>query len=462
MIMHYSKYLFITSFLLWCCPLFLSAREVRDTLISTTKDKVFVRYAIVEHDKKVTISFIDVRKQLGRKYQDIYDTPRDLDKIKVLFFDKGGPYKEDFRSDVGTEPLMVPSDEMRYHWSDEGYVWLDNNTIISLDLLAEQSSLSLPVYLTFYEGKHHYKVLTKCGNLNIFITQGKSQGGLQGTMTVVKEKQITTTEEVEVSEDITPTQEASLLVDNIREILGQGDLSVSELEALGRRADKLRDLEIIVSDKTQKKRIQSTLQMYDSRMTIAKQEQDDEDIKNQAELQRKAVEKQAHDDLAYVQERLENVKDLSESDLGDLKSSSNELRRKSHSIDNKTLATEMRETADKCDKEIKKIEDGKKKRNILLIIGGILLGILLFIGNQLFTHFRNIQNLKSMEDAQNKMAKRAANEARLRAQNMARSKVNRINGQIRQKSRDAVRDSVKNGVNNVKKGFGKNTKGLSI
>ena len=202
----------------------------------------------------------------------------------------------------------------------------------------------------------------------------------------------------------------------------------------------------MVSDKSLKNRIQSTLQMYDSRMAAAKQQQDDEDIRNQADLQRRAEEKQAHEDLAYVQERLENVKNLSESDLGDLKSSSNELRRKAHSIDNKTLANEMRETADKCDKEIKKIEDGKKKRNILLIIGGILLGILMFIGNQLFTHFRNLRNLKSMEDAQN----------------MARSKVNRINGQIRQKSRDAVKNGVKNGVNNVKKGIGKNTKGLSI
>lgn len=462
MVKHFSKYLFLTSLLLWCGPLFLSAKEVRDTLISSSKDKVFVRYAIVEHDKKVTISFTDVRKQLGRKYQEIYDTPHELDKIKVLFFDKGGPYKEDFRSDVGTEPLMVPSDEMRYHWSDEGYVWLDNSTVITLDLLAEQSSLSLPVYLTYYEGKHHYKVFTKCGNLNISITQGKSQTGAQGKTTVMKEKQITTTEEVEVSEDITPTQEASLLVDNVQETLGQADLSVSELEALGRRVDRLRDIELMVSDKTLKDRIQSSIQMYDSRMSAAKQQQDDEDIRNQADLQRKAEEKQAHEDLAYVQERLENVKDLSESDLGDLKSSSNELRRKAHSIDNKTLANEMRETADKCDKEIKKIEDGKKKRNILLIIGGILLGILMFIGNQLFTHFRNLRNLKSMEDAQNKMAKRAANEARLRAQNMARSKVNRINGQIRQKSRDAVKNGVKNGVNNVKKGIGKNTKGLSI
>jgi hypothetical protein len=64
-----------------------------------------------------------------------------------------------------------------------------------------------------------------------------------------------------------------------------------------------------------------------------------------------------------------------------------------------------------------------------------------------------------MEDAQNKIAKRAEGEARRRAQSMIRSKTNRLQGQIRQTSRDAVRT----GVNNVAKGIGKNAKkGISI
>lgn len=437
----------------------LSSKEVKDTLLSYSKDKVYVKYNIAENEGKVTISFTDVRKQLGRKYQDIYDTPQDLERIKVLFFEKSGPYKEDFKSDFATEPMIVPSDEIRYHLSDEGYVWLDNRAEISLDLISEQSTLSLPVYIAYYEGKHRYKVFAKCGNLNISLKRGKAQSGQPGKTTelVIKEKQITTTEQVEVSEEITPTQEANYIIEDLDNLLRQ-DPSLSEMENNAYLVQKLQELQYRIPDKNTKSRINEVLRSYNILLDQLKKdiEPDDPNI-----IQRQAEEKQAKEYLAYVQERMENIKDLSESDRGELKSSSNELRRKAYSIENKELAKEMTDTADKCDTEIKKIEDGKKKRNILLIIGGVLLGILMFIGSQLFTHFRNIRNLKSMEDAQNKIAKRAENEARRRAQSLVRSKVSRVQGQVRQKSRDAVRNGVKSGVNNVKS-IGKNTKGLSI
>lgn len=454
----------ISFLLLWGWTTSLSSKEVKDTLLSYSNDKVFVKYNIAENEGKVTISFTEVRKQLGRKYQDIYDTPQKLERIKVLFFEKGGPYKEDFTSDLSTAPMIVPSDEIRYHLSDEGYVWLDNSAELSLELITGQSTLSLPVYLAYYEGKHRYKVFAKCGNLNISLKRGKAQSGQPGKTTelVVKEKQITKTEEVEVSEDITPAQEADLLINNVRETLGQSDLSVSELETLGRRIDRLRDLEILVPDKALQARIQNVLQMYDARKRAAEIEQDDNRKKEGEEAQRQAEEKQAKEDLAYVQERLANVKDLSESDVAELKSSANDLRRKAHSIDNKELAKQMKDTADNCDKEIKKIDDAKKRRNIWMIIGGILLAILMFIGNIFFQQFRQMRNIKSMQDAQDKIAKRAENEARRRAQSLARSKISRVQGQVRQKSRDAVRNGVKSGVNNVKKGIGKNNKGLSI
>lgn len=462
--MRFLQSVSISFLLLWGWTSSLSSKEVKDTLLSYSNDKVFVKYNIAENEGKVTISFTEVRKQLGRKYQDIYDTPQELERLKVLFFEKGGPYKEDFKSEFSTEPLIVPSDEIRYHLSDEGYVWLDNRAELSLEMITDQSALSLPVYLAYYEGKHRYTVFAKCGNLNISLKRGKAQSGQPGKTTelVVKKKQITTAEEVEVSEDITPVQEADLLINNVRETLGQSDLSVSELEALGRRIDRLRDLEILVPDKALQARIQNVLQMYDARKRAAEIEQEDIRKKEGEETQRHAEEKQAKDDLAYVQERLANIKDLSESDVAELKSSANDLRRKAHSIDNKELAKQMKDTADNCDKEIKKIDDAKKRRNIWMIIGGILLAILMFIGNIFFQQFRQMRNIKSMQDAQDKIAKRAENEARRRAQSLARSKISRVQGQVRQKSRDAVRSGVKNGINNVTKGLGKNNKGLSI
>ena len=104
--------------------------------------------------------------------------------------------------------------------------------------------------------------------------------------------------------------------------------------------------------------------------------------------------------------------------------------------------------------EIKKVEEAKKKRNLLMIAGGVLLCIFLFVGNQLSQHIRNMRNIKSMEDTQNKIAKRAEDEALRRAQSTARSKANRVQAQVSQKSHEYIKAN----INSAAKNIGKNTK----
>ena len=426
------------------------AIEVEDTLMSMSKDYVFVRYNIAEHNGKITVSFSEVRKRLGLKYRDKY---RKLNDVCVLFFDRGGDYKDKFKSDIGTEPLKVRSNEIRYIQSDDGYVRLDNRTDISLDLLTDQSTLSLPIYLAHYEGKQHYKVFAKCENLNIRLSKRARKGASGNAMEVVK-REIAVTEEVEVGTDITPAQEAELLIDNVRESLGQDNPSMATLESLGRKIDRLRDLEVVIPDMALKSKINNILQIYDSQKQAAKQQQDDEDKMERQMADQQENEKQAKGDLAYLTERLEHSEEWTEEDLGELKSCSNSLRRKAHSIENPELAQEMKDAADKCDEEIKKVEEAKKKRNLLMIAGGVLLCILLFVGNQLSQHIRNMRNIKSMEDTQNKIAKRAEDEALRRAQSTARSKANRVQAQVSQKSHEYIKAN----INSAAKNIGKNTK----
>ena len=426
------------------------AIEVEDTIMSMSKDYVFVRYNIAEHNGKITVSFSEVRKRLGLKYRDKY---RKLNDVCVLFFDRGGDYKDKFKSDIGTEPLKVRSNEIRYIQSDDGYVRLDNRTDISLDLLTDQSTLSLPIYLAHYEGKQHYKVFAKCENLNIRLSKRARKGASGNAMEVVK-REIAVTEEVEVGTDITPAQEAELLIDNVRESLGQDNPSMATLESLGRKIDRLRDLEVVIPDMALKSKINNILQIYDSQKQAAKQQQDDEDKMERQMADQQENEKQAKGDLAYLTERLEHSEEWTEEDLGELKSCSNSLRRKAHSIENPELAQEMKDAADKCDEEIKKVEEAKKKRNLLMIAGGVLLCILLFVGNQLSQHIRNMRNIKSMEDTQNKIAKRAEDEALRRAQSTARSKANRVQAQVSQKSHEYIKAN----INSAAKNIGKNTK----
>lgn len=441
-------FLFLSIFLMWREG--VSGTEIQDTIVSASKDYVYIGYDVKENNGKVTVSFSEVRKRLGLRNKERYSK---LENVCVLFFDRGGDYKDKFTSDIGTEPLRVISDEFRYFRSEDGYVRLDSRTVLSLELLANQSVLSLPIYLAYYEGKRRYKIFAKCENLNIRLKKRGRGGVVAGTMETVR-KEIPVTEEVEVESDITPKQEAVLLVGNLKEYLGQGELSLAELESLGRRVDRLRDLEVIVTDNEVRDKIKDVLQTFDQKMQVAREQHDSEDKAGMEIASRQEKEQQAKEELAYVRERLEKSREWSEDDLGELKSCSNNLRRKAHSIDNPELAQEMKDTADKCDNEIKRIEEAGKRRSLFMIVGGILLGILFFVGNQLVQHFRNLRNMKSMEDVQNKIAKRAEDEALRRAQNTARSKVNRIQAQVSQKSHDAVKTRVNNTVKNI----GKNTK----
>lgn len=448
--MRSHKILLLIFLLLFCSGSTSFAVEVEDTIMSMSKDYVFVRYNIAEHNGKITVSFSEVRKRLGLKYRDKY---RKLNEVCVLFFDRGGDYKDKFKSDIGTEPLKVRSNEIRYIQSDDGYVRLDNRTDISLDLLTDQSTLSLPIYLAHYEGKQHYKVFAKCENLNIRLSKRARKGASGNAMEVVK-REIPVTEEVEVGTDMPPAQEAELLIKNVKEGLGQDNPSMATLESLGRYIDRLRDLEVVIPDKALKSEINNILQIYDSKKQAAKQQQDDEDKMERQLADQQENEKQAKGDLAYLTERLEHSEEWTEEDLGELKSCSNSLRRKAYSIENPELAQEMKDAADKCDEEIKKVEEAKKKRNLLMIAGGVLLCIFLFVGNQLSQHIRNMRNIKSMEDTQNKIAKRAEDEALRRAQSTARSKANRVQAQVSQKSHEYIKAN----INSAAKNIGKNTK----
>lgn len=448
--MRSHKILLLIFLLLFCSGSTSFAVEVEDTIMSMSKDYVFVRYNIAEHNGKITVSFSEVRKRLGLKYRDKY---RKLNEVCVLFFDRGGDYKDKFKSDIGTEPLKVRSNEIRYIQSDDGYVRLDNRTFISLDLLTDQSTLSLPIYLAHYEGKQHYKVFAKCENLNIRLSKRARKGASGNAMEVVK-REIPVTEEVEVGTDMPPAQQAELLIKNIKEGLGQDNPSMATLESLGRYIDRLRDLEVDIPDKALKSEINNILQIYDSKKQAAKQQQDDEDKMERQMADQQENEKQAKGDLAYLTERLEHSEEWTEEDLGELKSCSNSLRRKAYSIENPELAQEMKDAADKCDEEIKKVEEAKKKRNLLMIAGGVLLCILLFVGNQLSQHIRNMRNIKSMEDTQNKIAKRAEDEALRRAQSTARSKANRVQAQVSQKSHEYIKANINSAARNI----GKNTK----
>ena len=93
-------------------------------------------------------------------------------------------------------------------------------------------------------------------------------------------------------------------------------------------------------------------------------------------------------------------------------------------------------------------KDKERKRNIWMIVGGALLAILLFVGNQVMQSFRNIRTQRSMMQMQQDAAKRAQNMARGKVQNEIRKQTNKVTSQVRKKSQTIIRDTANKAKNN--------------
>lgn len=432
-----------------------SAREVKDTLRSDARDKVFITYDISYQNNDVTITFKSVRKTLA----DDHDSKYDLKDVRVLFFERNGEFTDDkFTGDISTNCLREVKTDWEYERSEQGYVWIEPDTELRLHLHANESILSLPIYMAHYEKKHTYKIIADCGVLKISLKKNSATGSHPLASNGQRTETITTTEEIEVDESLSSAEIAEVLMDRMEDVMRQAP-SLSLISDLKDDYSELRRLEPTITDSRLRDRISSVLQRvrdYEQEFEATNHRNDDAD-KNEQLL------KDGRNNMDYLNDRLDNIDNLSESDLAELKPLANQLRRSSKDIkeigsaEAEQLAGKMVKAADRCDTEMKKIEDAKKKRSLWLIIGGIVLVVLMFVGTQVLQHIRNQRNQKSIKDMQDKITKQAKDETRRRLRNTVRSNMNHAESAIKQKSRNTVRNGLNNGINNIIKKKGGNS-----
>lgn len=424
------------------------SKESTAILQSRDGDKITVRYDVsVNADGAAGISVLNVKKQLGFDNGDKF---RDSERVKVLFFDKSGGHSADkFKSDIATEALLIPSDEISYTRSADGFVWLDELPQLKLRLLSSNSSLSIPVFLAYYEKKHTYKVFASCGYLNIPLSLPANADGNVSPAMVKRKRTLTETEEIEEDSELTDKEIALLLIDRIQSLLTESKEG-SVPEGIDAYAAQLRQLELTIPDRDIKVKIADTFAKIEERKTEAASSASLLRQQEEADAAARTEETEARRNIEYLNERLDNFSDLSDDDVAELKSVANELRRKSHSVSDEALASEMKAAADRCDEEVKKLDDSKKRRNVWMIIGGVIMAILMFVGNHFFQHFRNISNQKGIEEMQTRIMKQAENDAKRRARGLAHNHM----AMARNKARGKVNKSVDKGISKITKGKG--------
>lgn len=384
----------------------LWAKEITDTLESTKRNRVIVTYDITQSNGQFVIKFIDANKKLLEPtYRDKY---KKLDEVAVLFFDKVGSFEDNTKfSGISPEAFMRPPG-IKYKSTGDGYFILNDHPTISLELIStEPAEISIPMYLAHYEGKRHYKIFSRCQDLIVKLSSKRVSGISSGKTSRLTTQTITSQEEVEGM--VTEEDVANHWIDLINELLVMQKEYPFD-EDLQEAKRNLIQSSSRITDSKVSSRIKETLNAYKIK---------EEELKGNAKAAEAAAEKEAERKARLAEKQAQARQD--------------------------SIAAAAQLQAEK-----------EKKQNLWLIIGGGILVILAFIGNQVFQHFRNVKNQKSIMDMQQSVVKRAEDEAKRRARNMAQSQINRVQGEARRKTRTAIN----NGVGKISKG--KSNKGFSI
>ena len=428
----------------------LRAKDYEQELRSAEGDDVTVKYKVVAKDGQHTIVFDKPEKRLSRDHRYKYEEP---ESVKIVFFERVGKHGSDVFKYVNCyeEAITVNLNAMHYRGNDNGVVWIDEGNSVNITLLKQEATLSIPVYLAYYKKNNTYEVFARCGTLEIPLSAVQKGDATASADSISSRKRILDVV-VATGEDETLSNEdiALQLANNIRQQVGE----CTSLTKLEDRVKPLFDELVKLQSglKIVPPAVENAIDIYSKKKEELQQLADDIIGIRSEEDNRQNVIKQARSDLSYVNERLDNIDNLSDEDIVALKSDANLLRRQSHNIDDRQLAEEMNSAADRCDEQYNKMEQAKKRRTIWMVIGGIILAIAMMLGGQVLQHIRNLKSQRGLEEMQNKMMQHAQNEAQRRAQSVMRSKINRAQSQARRKANEAIRDGISKGVNSATKG----------
>lgn len=389
------KRLLSISLLCWvsyCC-------QAKTAEISVNGDNVSLSYEVTHDGDRYTISFNNVSFELSQATKQKYARK----ELCLVLFDRIGKTDVNFEG-IEPEAFKIPAD-VGYEKSDKGYYVIETGTRLSFRMSGTNNVvLKFPIYLACQERKKRYELVEKFSSLRVPInvnTVGSprvdSPSANVAVSHIAKNSGGTDTKDEDVSTTIKAFED---LLDKQDKLPFPSELERVYFD-LSKEKYKPHNAELLRS-------INKALKAYDEKK---------EDLELQAQVDAQAAKDEA--------ERIAQQQKADE--LARLDAEREEANRKAAEAEEKT-----------------------KKRTILMIIGGAILSVLGFIGNQFSHHFRNLRNQRSMMEIQESLTRRAESEARRRAGNAVRSTANRAINSTIGKSRDAVRDKVRSAEKKIK------------
>lgn len=355
------------------------SQTVRDTIYTTDMDRIIISYDIKHTDNTFTVYFnSNVKKKLGVINKEKYNN---LSKIEVLFFDRTGNYCNGIAiSGLVPQSIMIPSN-VQYGQSTDGFFVIQDNTSLTFKTSGD-AIINIPLYLAYHSKKGKYTLFSKSKEFRLILS---SENKVENNQILSHKTQVVNS----ISDKEPNNNELIKIVESIN--LAQKMITESERlpfsESLIDEVNYLRQKRREISDDTVLSDIIDILDNY--------------------EAKKKELEEKASEALQLEQQQAEYKAKLE----------AEALQAKNDSI---AKAQQL---------ETQRVQ----KRNLWLVIGGVILAILGFIGNQLLQHYRNLRNQKNMINMQQSIIDKAEREAKRKARTYARSTSVRMKNSVETK-----------------------------
>lgn len=454
-------------FTLIMCAVCFTCMGDKKVMRNSDGDKFTIQYAIDHKEGKTVVSFTHVSDiQLG-KNKAKYSQKQDKGLVRAIFMD-GRKFNED-------EIIIIPENNVSKwsefktpaHWKYEPqsqsakvFCLNDRNVNPQIAFTGEQDQqfLSIPIYLAYITTKTKWDKLRKKGTITFYHIFSEFEP-LEIKLTMPKEQSVKPgqnlnpdkTKEIHVPVDTTiidPDSDSDL-------VQNQHDLAAKKLiNDIQREMDKnagLTDYAALKFYDQLKPQIESLEELKKDASDLVQQDIDNltakyDDGRKKAEDEIIVIKQ--HD--GYVLRELDKLDNRLDScswkRLGLIDDIEKVYQNLCQGYTDKVSPIVQHELTD-FDQKISRVKD---KLKIFIIIRNILLGLLAFIVMALgFLGYGRWKNnleqkkMKSFEEIQRRMAKRAEREAERRTRSVAQNKTRQVIGQARNKGRQAVQSKAR-------------------
>lgn len=388
-----KQVVFILAFIVM--PLIVYAKVVKDTIYTQQNDQIILTYDIAINGDNVSIK-VDNKPRIIPSDNLRKACKGDLGLLKVVLFDRVGDFGKVKWNGMSPTAFMVPSG-LSYDKSNEGYYILGESTPVSFTKKVNDTrEISFPLYVAVYEKKLTYKLVSS-SNKPLKVSIGKSSHNtshIARTGTETERIAIQSNEELEADNEDVARALSSMQM--IRQLLAS-ETEHPFSQTLQMELFNLRSLKDRVKDTDVRERINELLLQCNDK------ERELKDAQKEASLAAQTQE------LAMIAQQ----------------------------------KAEQEALQKEADEKARIQEEKQQKRTLWMIIGGVILAILAFIGNAIFKHFRDIRNQKSIMEMQESLAKQAEHEASRRSKEIVRNKAHQMANKGRSKMKQSLQDTGK-------------------